>query len=168
MTPAEIADVLEISGQAYTSLLRSLPAQLASWQPAPTEWCVNEVVGHVIEAEKRGFAGRIRTILRESEPKLQSWDQVGVSRSRRDCERHADELLKELESTRRESLALIRALKPEQLDRAGMHPKVARLTVNDLLHEWVHHDGNHLRQAYANVQVYVWPDMGNAQRFSSG
>ena len=167
MTPAEIAGVLEISGQAYSSLLRSLPPRLASWQPAPTEWCVNEVVGHVIEAETRGFAGRIRTILHEDEPQLQSWDQVGISRSRRDCERHPDELLKEFEPTRRASLDLIRSLKPGQLDRGGMHPKVARLTVKDLLHEWVHHDGNHLRQAYANVQAYVWPDMGNAQRFSS-
>ena len=30
-----------------------------------------------------------------------------------------------------------------------MHPTVGRLTVN------------HLHQAYANVQAYVWPDMGN-------
>jgi hypothetical protein len=45
---------------------------------------------------------------------------------------------------------------------------VARLTVEELLHEWIHHDGNHLRQAYANVQAFVLPSMGNAQRFSSG
>jgi hypothetical protein len=51
------------------------------------------------------------------------------------------------------------------LTRAGTHPKVGRLTVGDLLHEWVHHDGNHLRQALANVQAYVFPQMGNAQRF---
>jgi hypothetical protein len=38
--------------------------------------------------------------------------------------------------------------------------------VEDLLHEWVHHDGNHLRQALGNVQAYVWPKMGNARRFT--
>jgi hypothetical protein len=168
VTPGEIAGILETSGQAFASLLRTLPPEVASWQPAPTEWCVNEVVGHIIEAEKRGFAGRIRIMLREDEPRLQTWDQPGVARSRRDCERRPGELLKEFEPVRHESLELVRALKSEQLERGGIHPSVARLTVKDLLHEWVHHDGNHLRQAYANVQAYVWPDMGNAQRFSPG
>lgn len=36
---------------------------LATWHPAEGEWCVNEVLGHLIEAEARGFAGRIRQIL---------------------------------------------------------------------------------------------------------
>ncbi len=167
MTPGEIAGVLETSGHAYASLLRSLPAAVARWRPAPEEWCVNEVVGHITEAERRGFAGRVRIILDKDEPQLQGWDQAGISRARRDCERDPEDLLNEFESVRRESLELIRSLKSDQLERGGMHPKVARLTVNDLLHEWVHHDGNHLRQAYANVQAYVWPDMGNARRFSS-
>ena len=33
------------------------------WRPEPGEWSANECVGHLIEAERRGFAGRIRTIL---------------------------------------------------------------------------------------------------------
>ena len=37
----------------------------------------------------------------------------------------------------------------------------------DLIHEWVHHDRNHVRQVLANVQGYVWPAMGNAQKFSA-
>jgi len=36
------------------------------------------------------------------------------------------------------------------------------------IHEWVHHDANHLRQAYANIEAYVWPQMGNTRNFSSG
>jgi hypothetical protein len=44
---------------------------------------------------------------------------------------------------------------------------VGRLTVRDLLYEWVHHDRNHLRQILANVQAFAWPHMGNARRFSS-
>ena len=55
---------------------------------------------------------------------------------------------------------------PEDLARAGRHPHVGRLSIADLLAEWVHHDRNHQRQILANVQAYVWPHMGNAQRFS--
>lgn len=166
MTPAEVADVLEVSGQAYASLLRSLPSEVATWKPEPGEWCVNECVGHIVEAERRGFAGRIRVILGEDEPRLQPWDQPAVAAARHDCEKPPARLLAEFEPLRQESLELVRSLQGKQLERGGTHPTVGRLTVNDLLHEWVHHDGNHLRQAYANVQAYVWPSMGNARRFS--
>jgi hypothetical protein len=168
VTPGEVAAVLETSGQAFASLLRGLTPEVASWRPAPEEWCVNECVGHIIEAEKRGFAGRVRIILGANEPQLEDWDQAGVARARQDCERTSRQMLDEFEPLRSESLELVRSLKPEQLQRGGIHPQVARLSVEDLLHEWIHHDANHLRQAYANVQAYVWPHMGNARRFSSG
>jgi hypothetical protein len=129
---------------------------------------VNAVVGHIVEADKRGFAGRIRIILESDEPRLQGWDQPTIAAERNDCDRKPGEVLAEFEPLRRENVALVRSLKPEDLSRGGIHPQVARLTVEDLLHEWVHHDGNHLRQAYSNVQAYVWPDMGNARKFSSG
>lgn len=166
MTPAEVADLLESSGQGFVSTLHAVSPEMAAWRPKPNEWCVNEVVGHVIEAEKRGFAGRIRIILGAHEPALQKWDSAAVAAARNDCERDPKELSRELAAVRRESVELVRALKPEQMQRGGMHPEVGRLTVEQLLHEWVHHDGNHLRQALANVQACVWPHMGNTRRFT--
>ena len=166
MTPDEVADLLESSGQAFASTLNALPTDVASWHPAPGEWCVNEVVGHVIVTEKNGFAGRIGVILGADEPDLPTYDRDGIQKTRNDCARDPEELAQEMLVVRSQSLELIRALRPDQIERGGTHPEVGRLTVDDLLHEWVHHDGNHLRQALANVQAYVWPNMGNARRFS--
>ena len=59
MIPSEIADLLESSGGAFASTLRALTPEVASWHPAEGEWCVNECVGHVIEAEKRYEAMRL-------------------------------------------------------------------------------------------------------------
>jgi hypothetical protein len=166
MTAGEVADLLESSGQAFASTLNALTPVVASWHPAPGEWCVNEVVGHVIVTEKNGFAGRIRVILGADEPDLPKYDRDGLQKARDDCARDPKALAQEMLEVRGPSLELIRSLRPEQLQRGGAHPDVGRLTVDDLLHEWVHHDGNHLRQALANVQAYVWPNMGNARRFS--
>ncbi len=168
MTPAEVANVLEASGDAIVSTLEGLTPEVASWHPADGEWCVNECVGHMIEAEKRGFSGRISIILGENQPDLPTWDRASISHARKDCEKQPQQLAAEMSEVRRESVELIRSLRPDQLTRSGNHPEVGRLTVNDLLHEWVHHDGNHIRQALANVQAYVWPSMGNAQKFSTG
>jgi hypothetical protein len=166
VTPDEVADLLESSGQAFAATLDALAPELASWRPAPAEWCINEVVGHVIEAEKNGFAGRIRIILGADEPDLLTWDRDRIIRERDDCARDPKDLKQELLELRPQSVKLVRSLGPEQMTRGGLHPQVGRLTVDELLHEWVHHDGNHLRQALGNVQAYVWPNMGNARRFT--
>ena len=156
-------------------LLRSLPLTLRSeaaglgndglrWHPAPGEWCVNEVVGHIMEAERRGFAGRIRGRMDGEE--LDTWDQEQVARDRNDCARDGLELLAEFDAMRGEGIRLVGGLSQEQLALSGVHPDVGKLSVVDLLHEWVSHDREHLMQALAVVRAYVWPNMGNTQKFS--
>ena len=54
-----IADLLAASAATVVAELRALGAE-GGWRPAPGEWSANECVGHLIEAERRGFAGRIR------------------------------------------------------------------------------------------------------------
>jgi len=126
------------------------------------------VLGHLIESERRGFAGRIRLILAKAEPDLEGWEQGEVARARRDCERPGVALTAEFDALRRDSVALVAGLRAADLARGGQHRKVGHLRVSDLLHEWVHHDRNHLRQMLANVQAAAWPHMGNARRFSAG
>jgi hypothetical protein len=166
LDPGEAADLLAAAGEAVRGEVIALPPELSAWHPAPGEWCVKEVLGHLIEAERRGFAGRIRTIVAESEPTLQEWDPDAVARDRRDCERAAPDVLAEFLDSRRASVALVRNLGLADLTRGGHHPTVGYLRVEDLLHEWIHHDRNHIRQMFANVQAAVWPHLGNAQRFS--
>jgi hypothetical protein len=159
------------------SFLAGLPATLRgeaeglgreglSWHPAEGEWCVNEVLGHIIEAERRGFAGQIRRILEQPGRTLPTWDQEQVARERKDCARDGLDLLREFSAEREAGIALMRSLREDQLELSREHPDVGTLRVVDLLHEWVHHDRAHLKQVLSNVQAYVWPHMGNARRFS--
>jgi hypothetical protein len=171
MTPArlpvaQIAPLLRSLPDMLQIELDALPPGVAGWHPGPDEWCAKDVIGHLIEAERRGFAGRIQQILGHAEPALEEWDPVQLARERRDCERDAVDLLHELKGLRRESVGLVARLSAADLDRAGIHSRVGRLRIGDLLHEWVHHDRNHLRQILANLQAFAWPHMGNAQRFS--
>jgi hypothetical protein len=149
LAPREVARLLESAAAAIRAEFAALTDDVLAWHPAAGEWCAKEVLGHLIESERRGFAGRIRLILSGDEPGLEAWDQGEVARARRDCERPASVLIAELE-------------------RGGRHPKVGHLRVADLLHEWVHHDRNHMRQLLANIQAAAWPHMGNARRFTTG
>jgi hypothetical protein len=166
LTPAHAAALLRASIETLRAEAGALGIGGLRWHPAPGEWCVNEVVGHIIEAERRGFAGRIQLILEQPGRKLESWSQTDLAHERRDCERDGRELIEELAALREESVRLVEELRPKQLELSGEHPQVGTLRVIDLLHEWPHHDRAHVKQVLSNVQAYVWPHMGNAQRFS--
>jgi hypothetical protein len=166
LSPVEVAGLLPTTIALLRAEIGGLPERVVAWHPAPGEWCVKDVLGHLIEAERRGFAGRIRIILGADTPALERWDPPAVARARRDCAKPAAALLEELADLRQASVALVLGLREADLDRAGEHPAVGRLRVRDLLQEWIHHDRNHVRQALANVQAYVWPAMGNSQKFA--
>jgi hypothetical protein len=136
----------------------------SGWHFDPKEWCANEVVGHIIEAEKRGFGGRIREIL-AGKPKTNAWDQEAVARERADCRRMGQSLWMEFMGVRSDSVKLVRSLSVADLPKSIEHPKAGPLTVRDLLHEWIHHDRNHTRQLLEIAQHRVWPHMGNSQKF---
>src|SRR5262245_303798 len=112
LTPAETAELLRSALAVITAEGAALSDEALAWRPAPGEWCVKEVLGHLIEAERRGFAGRIRIILAGDTPELETWDQNEVARSRRDHERSWSELLGEFTRIREESAGLARGLQP--------------------------------------------------------
>ena len=166
LTVAQVAAFLRAARNHITTELTALGDDWAGWRPAPGEWSANECLGHIIEAERRGFAGRIRRILATDGVAERGWDQIAVAAARHDDERTVVEILAEFESGRADAIALVDGLTPADLDRFAVHDRVGRVTVANLLHEWVFHDRNHIRQLLSNAQARAWPAMGNARRFS--
>jgi transposase len=169
LDPDVVAGLLAASATIVLAEMDALGA-VGGWRPAAGEWSANECVGHLIEAERRGFAGRIRRILSTGRPdvptQLEGWDPPAVAEARRDNLRAGTELAAEFAALRSESVALVLGLVPDDLPRFGMHPEVGPLRVDELLGEWVHHDRSHVRQLLAVTQARVWGQMGNARRFS--
>src|SRR5438876_679482 len=98
LPPARIAELLEASASMVGAELDALGPD-GGWRPQPGEWSANECVGHLIEAEQRGFAGRIRQILaaasRDMPAVLEGWDPPAVAAARRDHLRPGEELAAE-------------------------------------------------------------------------
>ena len=163
LTPGQVAEYLAATSELIDGELEALGNDSA-WHFDPKEWCANQVVGHLVEAEKRGFAGRIREIL-EGKEKTSAWDQAEVAKQRNDCARMGQSLWMEFMGVRSDSINLVRSLKPADLGKGIEHPMAGRLLVRDLLHEWIHHDRNHTRQLLQIAQERVWPHMGNSQKF---
>ncbi|HKF76753.1 MAG TPA: DinB family protein [Candidatus Dormibacteraeota bacterium] len=165
-SPTLAARLLRASAAGMAVEVRALSPDLAGRPPRDGEWCATEVVGHVIEAERRGFADRITLMVERDEPLLETWDQEAVTAARRDAEREPEAMVSELLALREDGARMLERLGPLDLLRGGEHPTVGRLTVEEVMHEWVHHDRAHLRQVLEIAQAFAWPNMGNAQRFS--
>ena len=165
LTPGEAAEMLRRTPAALRTALAALPDRLLAWHPAPGAWCAKAVVGHLVEAERHDFAGRVRAILHEPEPRLAASDQEQLARGRRDCGRDIADLIAELAEVREASVALVAGLAEPDLRRGGYHPTIGHVRVGGLIHEWVSHDSNHIRQALAKLQAFVWPHIGNTRRF---
>jgi hypothetical protein len=160
-----IVALVRASTDAAVGEVRAL-GEWARVAPAPGEWCANQILGHLVEADRRGFVGRIRAIMSADRPRFEAWDQPAVATARGDDERDPESIVAEFLVERAEGVRLVAALEPASLARVGVHPQVGELSVSDLLHEWVHHDREHLAQLLAASRSFAWPAMGNARRFS--
>ena len=163
LASTQVAEYLEATCALIESELAALGTD-SSWHFDPHEWCANEVVGHMLEADKRGFAGRIREI-QSGKERTSAWDQVAVAKERKDCARLGQSVWMEFMGVRSDGIKLVRSLNPADLAKGIEHPKAGRLTIRDLLHEWIHHDRNHTRQLLQIAQERAWPHMGNSQKF---
>jgi DinB family protein len=164
----EVALLLGATARIVEAELGALGDGLAGWRPGPGEWCANEVVGHLVEADARGYGGRIRRILAAppgTEPTEPGWDEPTVAAARADCEKPAAILVDELSASRRDAVELVLSLTQDDLGRGAIHAAVGRVTVAELLQEWCTHDRLHLQQLLKSVQARAWPVMGNTRRF---
>ena len=128
LSGSEIARLLQASMAAISAEVDALPDALAAWHPAAGEWCVRECLGHVLEAERRGFAGRIRFLLdSHDDTALTSWDQVEIGGRRNDCAAVTSALLGELRSERAASVELVAAQWPSPTGADGQPVRTGKL-----------------------------------------
>jgi hypothetical protein len=163
---AQAAALLKTMPHTLRHLLSPLDPDVLRWRPSANEWCINEIIGYLIENDQHTFASPIRLMLAQEWPELGSWDAQAILASRRDNERSSPELLAEFETRRNEHVSWVAELRPSQLARSGFHPQVGELQVVDFIYEWVYDDCKYLKQILSNIQTAVWPKMGNIRHFA--
>ena len=161
----EIAHVLEATPALLRDLVGTLPKRALDWHPGAEKWCIKEIIGHLTEEDRWDFVGRIQVMLDREEPLLAVNDQEEVARLRHDCDKSLASLLGEFGTVRYASISVVTNLNQTQLDRSGVHPKIGRIRVVELLHEWVYRDINHIRQIGTNIQRFLWDQLGKMQQF---
>jgi len=132
---------------ALDALLRDLPDTWTSRNEGDGTWNVFEVVGHLIHGERTDWMPRAKRILEFGETRaFDPFDRWGQERENKG--KSLGQLLDEFARLRTEGLAELRAMKlrPEDLERRGLHPALGVVTLSQLLATWAVHDLTHLHQ----------------------
>lgn len=146
----QIEDVLAVLANtpvALQSLLRDVPEAWVESDEGPETWSPRAVVGHLIHGERTDWMPRARMILEYGTARpFDPFDRFAQFRDNRGKTLGA--LLAEFSVLRDGSLRELRGLRLgiRELDLAGMHPELGRVTMNQLLASWVVHDLDHITQ----------------------
>ena len=144
-TIAEQMERLRRTADDLAAALKGMPEAILAKRPAEKAWAAKEVVCHLRDVEEL-WLNRFQTILANDEPKLLPIDPDAWALDRQYLRNDAGEALSSFGRRRRETLDFLAALKPEQWERAGLHPSRGRLTLKDFVAFMAWHDDNHLDQ----------------------
>jgi len=127
------------------ALVHGQPDDVLARRPAEDAWSATEIVCHLRDVEEF-YLERVRHILTHDEPVLIVLDPDRWAHERQYRRHDVAQAHAAFGVRRRETLAVLDSLDPEQWERAGLHPLRGRLTVRHLVHGWAKHDRGHLDQ----------------------
>lgn len=128
--------------ETLTNLLGTLSAEQADFRPAPTEWSIKEVVGHINDAE-RVFAYRALRVSRADQTPLAGFEQDNYVRESNFVSRTIPDLLEEFDLLRRANILAFNRLSPEAQLRQGTASN-APVSVRALIYMMAGHVEHHI------------------------
>jgi len=143
----ETISLLRRTPAVLDALLRDLPEVWTLRSEGPDTWSAYDVVGHLIHGEQTDWIPRTKRILESGESK--PFDKIDRFAQFRDSAgKSLPQLLDEFAAARADSLRELESLnlKPEDLERRGMHQALGVVTLSQLLSTWAAHDLTHLHQ----------------------
>jgi len=148
--PSDLLSELADMPRQLEQALRLVPSDRIGWKPESWGGCPSETfsalgqVCHLRDIERDGYHVRIRRMLDETNPSLESLDSYEMERERRYESADLDAALGAFRSARAVTVRQLRSLSDAQLARTGEFAEYGRLTLRALIHYLRSHDQQHL------------------------
>ena len=148
MTPAErqklIAQYEDGFDEVQSALAGFSPEQLTA-RPIPGKWSACEIVQHLADSEMRA-AIRLRQLLAEDRPAIQSYDQEAYAERLNYNARDIAPALEAFRAARSTTAQLLAHMTDADWAREGTHPEHPRYTADNWLEIYAAHAHNHAAQ----------------------
>ena len=141
----ELMGKMEKGPDDFASAIRGVSDAILSRRPDGKNWAAKEIICHMRDTEEI-FITRLKSVIAMDEPKFIPPEMERWAEERQYMRNDIQGALSAFRKRRTETLKFFGELKPEQWDRAGIHPTRGRQTLRDLLGIIANHDPNHLEQ----------------------
>jgi len=145
MTMIDQLGRMERTADDFAAAIKGVAESALARRPDDKNWAPKEVLCHVRDTEE-SFMARFQTIMAMDEPKFLGVEPDRWAVDRQYLRNDAAEALDAFRRRRQETLAFLRGLRPEQLERGGVHATRGRMTIKDFVELMAWHDDNHLDQ----------------------
>jgi hypothetical protein len=140
--------------QESLALLRSLSAEQVMRRPAPGEWNIKEIIGHLVDGE-RVFSYRALCFARGDQNRLPGFEQDDYVATGNFSQRTLADLCDEFAAIRQASLCLFRSFSPAATTRTGVASENP-ISVRALIYICAGHEHHHIesiRKVYLGQMV---------------
>jgi uncharacterized damage-inducible protein DinB len=139
--------ILERTPDVLRALLQGLPVKWTASNEGAATWSAFDVLGHLIDAEKKDWVPRIKILLFNQDQRRFAPFERRFRFSENDG-KSLDQLLIEFKEVRLQNVAFLRGLQLTSTDLTcqALHPAFGDVNLSQLLSTWVVHDLNHMGQ----------------------
>jgi len=141
----ELLDQLKSAADNYAAALKNASSDALSRRPDEKNWAPVEIICHARDVEEI-YMCRFKTILEVNDYRFQTADADRWADERQYIRNDTSQALTAFRGRRKETIAFIKTLSPEQLERTGIHPRLGQKTLADLVNGMADHDASHLDQ----------------------
>lgn len=134
----------------FECVFRLVPRERWNWRPASWEgipgerFTAIEQACHLRDIEIDGYHERIRRMLEETHPDLQSFDGYELARERRYSSADPEHVIAAFRAARVQTVQMIRQITAEQFTRRGTFAEYGSVTLAGVIHYLSSHDQQHL------------------------
>ena len=130
-------------------------------KPAKDKFSIFDILGHLIEGEKKDWLVRADIIISDKKDKIfEPFDRFAMFCSSEG--KTISDLISEFRELRLKNITRLKQLKLNQelLEMQGLHPELGKVNLKELLATWVAHDLNHILQIIKLLASEFEADVG--------
>ena len=149
LSVGELEEALSGAANHFASAASGLDEAGRRRQPAVGEWCVNEIMAHLLHVETELFLPRLRRMATEDHPAFVAFTPEAWARGRDHGADVFEHSLSAFSRARAETLAFLRALSEAAGARLGVSSFFGPISLLQYATHIADHDVEHLRQMQA-------------------
>ena len=156
LSSEERQEKIESFGAAYGRIektLGTLPGEMWSYKPSPSEWSVHEIVIHLADAEANGYV-RFRRFVAEPGSKVMAYDQDTWAKKLDYKNQDIEESLQLFKYLRSTTYSILKNLPDEVWVNTVEHSENGIMTLEDWLEIYDNHPRAHIAQMKHNLKLW--------------